>query len=147
MYFCRPMAIHFHTTDVPFRLMHKSQLKRWITLCASHEQRRVGTINIIFCSDDYLLDINKKHLSHDYYTDIITFDYSSKQSVSGDLFISVHRVQENSLNLSASFEKELYRVIIHGVMHLCGYGDKTKKELAIMRSREDFHLSQISNFI
>ena len=97
-------------------------------------------IVIVFCSDKFLLDLNKKHLDHDYFTDIITFSYTVNNKISGDLFISVDRVKENSLKECVSFEKELERVVYHGVLHLCGYKDKTEKEIKEMRSKENYYL-------
>jgi len=100
------------------------------------ENKLVGEINVIFCTDDHLLEINRTHLNHDYYTDIITFDYTEKNKISGDLFISFERVIENAINFNVDTKNELYRVIIHGVMHLCGYKDKSRKESRFMRIKE-----------
>src|ERR1044071_3674818 len=97
----------------------------------------LGDVNVIFCSDDYLLEMNREHLDHDYYTDIITFDYSEEAVVSGDLFISVDRVSDNASGLSVSFLDELNRVCVHGLLHLCGYKDKSEAEELLMRSKED----------
>jgi len=105
------------------------------------ENFRAGDINIIFCSDDYLLDLNKKFLSHDFYTDIITFDNCADKIISGDLFISIDRVRDNSKTYSSSFDEELHRVIVHGVLHLLGYKDKTKAQSKIMREKESFYLN------
>ena len=98
-------------------------------------------IVIVFCSDSFLLDLNKKHLNHDYFTDIITFSYTTLDRISGDLFISVDRVKENALKEGVSFERELERVVYHGVLHLCGYNDKTPEEIKEMRSKENYYLS------
>ncbi len=113
----------------------------WLTNVCVSENKVCGPISIIFCSDDYLLSVNKEYLDHDYYTDIITFDYSADSEVSGDLFISIDRVKENALTYNVLFLTELYRVLVHGVLHLCGYGDKSVSEEKIMRSKEDFYLS------
>lgn len=102
-----------------------------------------GDVVLIFCSDSYLLETNKKHLNHDYYTDIITFSYQSNLVISGDLFISIDRIKENAQKFDCSFEKELERVVYHGVLHLCGYNDKSSEELRQMRSKEDFYLNLI----
>lgn len=115
----------------------------WLTNVCVSENKVCGPISIIFCSDDYLLEVNKEYLDHDYYTDIITFDYTINNEVSGDLFISIDRVKENSTTFDVTFQKELYRVLVHGVLHLCGYGDKSEIEEKIMRSKEDFYLSLI----
>jgi probable rRNA maturation factor len=106
------------------------------------EKFKSGEITIIFCSDDYLLDKNKVYLNHDYYTDIITFDYSENGVVSGDLFISVDRVNDNTKIYNTPFDNELKRVVYHGILHLCGYGDKTEKEKKEMREKENYYINQ-----
>lgn len=98
-------------------------------------------IVIVFCSDSFLLDLNKKHLNHDYFTDIITFSYTTLDRISGDLFISVDRVKENALKEGVFFERELERVVYHGVLHLCGYNDETSEEIKEMRSKENYYLN------
>jgi probable rRNA maturation factor len=121
--------INFHAEDIKFNLKNKTALKQWIITTIEKKKRKPGDINFIFCSDEHLLGINKQYLSHDTYTDIVTFDYSKdnpKMAVSGDVFISIDRVKENAEKFSKSFENELHRVIIHGVLHLLGYKDKTK---------------------
>ncbi len=138
------MAIFFHTIDINPRLKHKTALKRWIKDCILAEKKSPGDINIIFCSDEHLLEMNRTHLNHDYYTDIITFDFTVLDCVSGDLYISHERLQENSTTNKTTLENETYRVIIHGVMHLCGYKDKTKMDIATMRSKEEKYLSKLS---
>jgi rRNA maturation RNase YbeY len=100
---------------------------------------------LIFCSDEYLLDVNKKYLNHDYYTDIITFDYVEDKIISGDIFISSDRVRENANQFNVSFEMELFRIIIHGILHLLGYKDKTKKDKSLMTEKENFYLSRLLN--
>ncbi|MFB9120191.1 rRNA maturation RNase YbeY [Bergeyella porcorum] len=119
----------------------------WIEYIITHEGKKLGDINYIFCDDEYLLKINQDYLQHDYYTDIITFDYVKGKKISGDIFVSVTRVSENAPLLSKSFEEELHRVLAHGVLHLCGYKDKTEAEIKEMRSKEDFYLNAISEFI
>jgi len=138
------MAIFFHTIDVDPRLKQKRALKRWINNCVLAENKKPGDINVIFCSDDYLLEMNRTHLDHDYYTDIITFDFTNAEVISGDLYISLDRVQDNALQNQIQPEKELYRVIIHGVMHLCGYKDKTKNDALLMRQQEEKCLRKIT---
>jgi probable rRNA maturation factor len=138
------MAIFFHTIDVDPRLKQKRALKRWINDCVLAENKKPGDINIIFCSDDYLLEINRTHLEHDYYTDIITFDFTTEDLISGDLYISFDRVKDNALHIQNQLETELYRVIIHGVMHLCGYKDKTKNDALRMRQQEEKCLGKIT---
>jgi len=107
------------------------------------EDKECGPINLIFCDDEKILEVNKEYLAHDYYTDIITFDYSLNQIISGDLFISIDRVIENADMFSKSFENELMRVVFHGVLHLCGYNDKSEEDILVMRSKEDYYLTQL----
>jgi len=108
----------------------------WLSDVCKKHNRNLGEINLIFCSDEYLLQINKEHLDHDYYTDIITFDYY-EENISGDLFISVDRVKENAKDLKIEFTQELHRVVVHGTLHLLAFGDKTKDEEVLMRKLED----------
>jgi rRNA maturation RNase YbeY len=136
------MAITYHTQDCPFRFTNRRAVSRWITETLAAEGRVRGDIAVIFCSDDYLLALNRQHLGHDYYTDIITFDYGEGSTASGDLFISVDTVRRNAGEYGATFAQELHRVIIHGVLHLCGYPDKTPAEAKRMREKEDFYLSE-----
>jgi len=117
------------------------QFNSFITPLLISEKKTEGDIVLIFCSDQYLLEINKKHLNHDYYTDIITFDYCVEKIVSGDLYISIDRVKENSKIFNESFINELNRVVIHGVLHLCGYNDKTEADQKIMRNLENKYLA------
>lgn len=109
----------------------------WFNKVTTREGKLLDEITIIFCSDEYLLQMNREHLDHDYYTDIITFDYCWEDHVAGDLFISVDRVRDNASSYNASFEDELNRVIIHGVLHLCGYKDKSEEDELLMRSKEN----------
>ena len=132
--------IYHHSEDVTFTPKDKLALRKWISNAILFEKKEVGDINYIYCSDEYLLELNRSSLDHDYYTDIITFDYVEENLISGDLFISIDRVKENASDNNVSFEDELHRVMIHGVMHLCGYGDKTEKEEKIMRGKEDYYL-------
>jgi probable rRNA maturation factor len=137
--------IYFHAENISFQLKQKMLLKRWIKHVISAEQKIPGDINYIFVSDEALLEMNRNVLNHDYYTDIITFDYCEESSISGDLFISIDRVNENSMTEKTVFENELHRVMIHGILHLCGYGDKSKAEEKKMRAKEDFYLN-LRNF-
>ena len=119
----------------------------WVNRVLNSEKAKSGTINFVFCDDDYLLNINKKFLDHDTYTDIITFDYSEKEVISGDIFISIDRVKENAVRFRQKFSNELLRVMAHGLLHLLGYNDKTEKEIKEMRLKEDdkikmFHVEQ-----
>ncbi len=134
------MAIEFYNKSGDFRFVGKIKHRKWIKETAKCEGQKVGEISIIFCSDDELLEINREHLDHDYYTDIITFDYCEDGVISGDLFISRDTVKSNGEEYGASFTDELSRVIIHGVLHLLGYKDKSESEATQMRSKEDFYL-------
>jgi len=136
------LDIHFE--DVDELSLIESDLTDWISKVCSLESYELGDISLIFCSDEYLLEMNRTHLDHDYYTDIITFDYTDNQIVSGDLFISIDRVRDNASDFNVSFEHELHRVIIHGVLHLCGYKDKSDDEEKLMRTKENDALSLIS---
>jgi probable rRNA maturation factor len=123
--------------------LDKNLIANWLSNVALSENKNIETISVIFCSDDYLLSVNKEYLNHDYYTDIITFDYSVDTEISGDLFISIDRVKENATEFNVPFLNELHRVLVHGVLHLCGYGDKSPDEETLMRSKEDFYLLSI----
>ena len=116
-------------------------IEKNIEKLAESESRTLGDINYILCSDPYLLDINRQYLNHDYFTDVITFDYSEDNVISGDIFISVDTVADNAKEYGVTFEKELERVMIHGVLHLVGYNDKSDSEVKVMRSKENQYLS------
>jgi len=133
------LAIHFHNEDV-IASFNKTTVTEWLNSCIQDLDYKTGEISIIFCSDDYLLKINKKYLNHDYFTDIITFNYNENNTIIGDLFISIDRVKENAKELKVDFNNELYRVIIHGVLHLCGYNDKTQDQQKEIRTKEDEYL-------
>lgn len=120
-----------------FTLLQEQTYDEWVGDIIKSESKSLGEINYIFCDDDYLLDINIKHLNHDYYTDIITFNYCEGDLISGDLFISTDRVKDNAQTYQVSFEEELLRVMSHGVLHLIGYNDKAEAEELIMRKKED----------
>ena len=119
----------------------QDNLKTWLENIILKEEKKPGEINYIFCDDDYLLKVNRDFLNHDYYTDIITFDYVKGKTISGDIFVSLPRISDNSSTLSKNFEDELHRVLAHGILHLCGYKDKTEEEEKEMRSKEDFYLA------
>ncbi len=129
--------IAFHAEDVDYPLAGEELLRRWIEQVIERAGCRLGQLNYIFCSDEYLYRLNVEYLDHDTYTDIITFPYAEPPLVHGDLFISVERVRDNARELNVPFEDELHRVMIHGVWHLCGQGDKTPEEARTMRRRED----------
>lgn len=119
------------------------QIESWLKQTAEAEGKVLGVVTLVFGTDDWLLEKNKEFLNHDYYTDIITFDYSEDTLISGDLLISIDRVEDNAKAHNVSRETELMRVIVHGVLHLIGYNDKTTEESKIMRKKEDYYLSQL----
>ncbi|AMA50526.1 MULTISPECIES: rRNA maturation RNase YbeY [Flavobacterium] len=123
--------------ETNFLLDNEIAYTEWIESVIESENKELNEINYIFCDDEYLLEINKQYLDHDYYTDVISFDYTEEGLIAGDIFISIDRVKENASNLGISFEEELKRVVIHGVLHYCGYKDKNPIEEEIMRSKED----------
>jgi rRNA maturation RNase YbeY len=131
------MEIGFFSEDTDFLPADQEKLSQWILKVIESEEKTPGAVSFIFCSDEYLLRMNVEHLQHDYYTDIITFDYCEGAVISGDLFISVDRVRENASELRIPFEDELHRVMVHGVLHLLGYGDKTEAEKLTIRQKED----------
>lgn len=133
--------VSFHSADAPVPLRQRTQLKMFIEKIFKREGRALDTVNYVFCSDNYLLQINKDFLSHDFYTDIITFDLSPKgEPIEAEIYISVDRVRDNAGNLGLPFQQELLRVVFHGALHLCGFRDKTKSEITIMRNKEDQYL-------
>jgi rRNA maturation RNase YbeY len=123
--------------ELEFQLENEEQYSSWISNVILSENKKEGDINYIFCDDEYILEINKQYLDHDYYTDIISFDYSVGNELHGDIFISIERVRENAVEFDVTFDEELKRVLAHGVLHYCGYKDKTEEEELIMRSKED----------
>ncbi|MBQ4477650.1 MAG: rRNA maturation RNase YbeY [Bacteroidales bacterium] len=139
-------SIHFFVEDINFVLKNKRKIQKVLAILSEKEGKELGEISYIFCSDNYLLKINKKYLNADYFTDVITFDYCVGNKISGDIYISIERVKENSKIFSQSFFNETLRVILHGALHLCGYKDKKPKEEKIMREKENFYLNEYSNF-
>jgi rRNA maturation RNase YbeY len=131
------MAVFYEAVDVPFPKLKRRMTTRWIHLTIEKYHKKAGNITYIFCSDEEILRINRQYLNHDYYTDIITFDYTENEVVSGDLFISTDTVKSNSEKFGTIYEEELHRVMIHGILHLCGFGDKTPVDEKIMRSKEN----------
>ncbi|MDG2465420.1 MAG: rRNA maturation RNase YbeY [Crocinitomicaceae bacterium] len=126
--------------------INSTQVDLWIEDVVAQEGKTLGDAAVVFCSDEELLEMNKQHLNHDFYTDIITFDYTKDNVVSGDLFISVDRVKENAEDRSLEFNIELNRVVVHGFLHLCAYGDKGEDEKTMMRNKEDFYLNKLKGF-
>ena len=136
--------IEFHN-EIEFVLQNQQELRRWIKKVITSENKEIGEINYIFCSDEYLLERNIKYLDHDTLTDIITFNYCKGQIITSDIMISIDRVKENSTIFDNSFSEELHRVMIHGILHLIGYNDKTEKEKKLMREKENFYLKKLCN--
>ena len=137
-------SISFHSEDVDFQLENEQKFIDWINLTIQQEEKSATEITYVFCSDEYLYQMNLDYLNHDTYTDIITFDYTENSIVSGDIFISIDRVKENAIKFNTTFLNELSRVIIHGVLHLVGYKDKTTEQKQVMRSKEDFYLTLLN---
>ncbi len=137
------MPIQFFTHEISFQLKNKTKLKLWIDSAFKQHKKNLKSITYVFCSDEYLLEINQGFLQHDFYTDVITFDYSTKNEVESEIYISIVRVKENAKELQTKFEDELHRVMIHGILHLCGMKDKTKAQKADMRLAEDKYLNTL----
>lgn len=133
--------ISFHY-ELDFKIEDEQKIETWIKDLILEESCVLKELTYIFCDDEYLLKINQEHLNHDYYTDIITFDYDENE-LHSDLFISIDRVRDNAKTYSKTFENEFCRVVAHGVLHLCGYKDKTEEEEKEMRSKEDYYLSKL----
>jgi len=134
--------IHFCTEDITFSLKEKLKHKAWLNEVAKQEGKRILELSYVFCSDNYLLQINQEYLNHDTLTDIVTFDNSEDpKKIEGDIFISIDRVRENGEKLGTS-ETELKRVMVHGLLHLLGYKDKKKEDKAVMTEKEDFYIKQ-----
>ena len=134
-------AINFFSEEIPFKLPHPRKTSNWIKQCIKKEKKILVSLNFIFCPDNYLRAINIQYLNHKAFTDIVTFDQSEGEGIHGDIFISLDRVKENAIKFNASFDNELHRVIIHGVLHLIGYSDKSDRSKSIMRKKEDAYLS------
>jgi rRNA maturation RNase YbeY len=137
--------ISFTSVETKFSLKNKRKVQNWIKSILEAESKKAGDITYVFCTDTYLGEMNEKYLKHHTLTDIITFDYSEKGILAGDICISIERVRENSTLFKTSFSGELGRVMAHGVLHLCGYKDKTEEEKKQMRAKEDFYLSTNPN--
>lgn len=147
------MSIRFSVQSGDLELQEPEKVKKWLTEVIVRQGKSVGNINYLFCDDNYLLEINRQYLNHDTYTDIITFDYVAGGLISGDIMISLDRVGDNAIQFGVPFEQELHRVIVHGVLHLLGQGDKSPEEASEMRRQEEdalslwnvlFHEEQIS---
>lgn len=132
--------ISYFNEDISFNLKGKLLNNRWLKMVIESEIKKPGDISVIFCSDRYILDVNIKYLQHDYFTDIITFDYCEGNRISGDLFISIDSVKENAVHYGVDFENELDRVMVHGVLHLLGYDDHTPEDISVMREKENYYI-------
>ncbi len=136
--------IQFFSEGISFTLKNKTGIRKWLDLVILGEKKKPWYINIIFCSDDYLFELNKTYLKHETLTDILTFPYQEDQrTITGDIFISVDRVKENAIEFNQDFEKELSRVMVHGILHLAGYNDHGKKQKKAMTERENYYLAKI----
>lgn len=134
--------INYFFEDTNFKFNKRRATSKWLKSAIALENKKLGDISIIYCSDDYLLEINKQYLSHDYYTDVITFNYCEGDLISGDIFISVDTIKANAEEYGASFDNELCRVMVHGLLHLIGYDDYCESNQLIMRQKEDFYLER-----
>ena len=132
--------IQFFYENVPESV--NTEYTAWLEDIILSEEKKLGEINYIFCDDEYLLKVNQDYLQHDYYTDIITFDYVKGKTISGEIFVSLQRISDNASTLSKDYEEELRRVLAHGILHLSGYKDKTEEEEQLMRSKEDHYLAK-----
>ena len=131
--------------NLVIKLEGESRISSWLNKLVERHEKKIGELNYIFCSDDYLLKMNQEHLNHDYFTDIITFDYCEKDVVSGDLFISIERTKENAKTFGTTQINELNRVIAHGLLHLLGFKDKTSQDIAEMRRMEEKALNMLGD--
>ena len=136
--------IFFHK-EIDFKLKSVNSLKKWIVNAITEEKQNFECINFVFCTDEDLLEKNKTYLNHNSLTDIITFDYSEENIINGDIFISIERVKENAFTFAVPFENELNRVMIHGILHLLGYKDKSEEEQKEMTEKENYYLSKLYN--
>ena len=135
-------SVHFYFEKVDFTLRDRKKLKSFINSLIVKEKKNLNNLNYIFCSDKALLEINRKYLDHNFYTDVITFDLSSSpKEILADIYISVDRIKENAKSLKLSLKEELHRVMFHGLLHLCGYNDKTEAQKKLIRKKEDFYLN------
>lgn len=138
-------SIQFFNEDIDFKLAHQKKIRDWITnTILSESKKTFSFVNVVFCSDKFLLSLNRKYLNHNFLTDILTFDHSENgDTIEGELYISIERIQDNCILHHDSFEKELSRVLIHGILHLLGYRDKGKIEKKVMRSKENQYLETL----
>ena len=137
--------ISFYSENIELPKIPKRKIASWLKLIAQKYGKKIGEIAYIFCDDEKILEINRQYLQHDYFTDIITFDYSEKNTVSGDIFVSLETVKSNSEKFNTLYDNELHRVIIHGILHLCGQNDKTPEEQKLMREKENEAIAQLKD--
>lgn len=135
------MPVSFHSEQINFSISEEHAVTTWLNEVCVAEGKSLEAVSYIFCSDEYLLEMNRQYLNHDYYTDVITFDYCEADAVSGDVFISIDRVEENAQNVGVSKQDELHRIMVHGLLHLIGYGDKSEADKEQMTQKEDYYLS------
>lgn len=140
------VLLEFNYLDTDFRLHNEPAISDWLLLCLEHLGVELGDVSYFFCSDEHLLQINIESLNHDYYTDIISFDYSTLPIVSGEIFISVDRVKENAVDFKVTFTQEMLRVMAHGICHFAGFKDKSVLDISIMRAKEDECIALYNNF-
>jgi rRNA maturation RNase YbeY len=136
--------ITFQTQSIKFELRHKNRLRRWLSRLAAAESKRIGEVSFVFCSDEEVLILNRRYLQHDYFTDVLTFDYSADGLLSGDIVISLDTVRENAQIYRQPFDLELHRVMAHGMLHLCGHRDATAGEQKKMRKLENRYLKLLN---
>ena len=136
--------ISYFVEKVKMPKFRKREVSAWIKTVAEKHGRKIGAISYLFCSDEHILEVNKEYLQHNYYTDIITFDYTEGNRISGDIFISLETISSNAQKFGVTYEEELYRVMIHGILHLCGFRDKTPEERKVMEKCEDEALGSFS---
>jgi probable rRNA maturation factor len=135
--------IHYLAENIELPIKNNRLISNWIKSVAAEYAKKIANINYIFCTDERILEVNKQFLDHDYFTDIITFDYSENNSIAGDIFISIDTVKSNAAEFGVSFEQELYRIIIHGILHLCGQDDKTPELRLEMTRKENLALAKL----
>ncbi len=141
--------VSFSNADINYTIKNKKVISTFIEEIFSRENQQLASLDYVFCSDDYLLDINKNFLQHDYFTDVITFDLteSKNDGISGEIYISIDRIKDNSKIEKTAYKSELMRVMFHGALHLCGFKDKKKSEITIMRQKEDHYLRLFEKFL
>jgi rRNA maturation RNase YbeY len=137
------LAVNYFSEKSDFKFKNKRKTTNWLKTVISSNRKIAGELSFIFCTDEHLLEINKTYLKHFYLTDVITFNYNVEDVINGDIYISVDRISENAHIFGVSFDSELYRIMVHGILHLLGFNDKTKKQEKQMRDLEDFYLKEI----